>query len=224
MIYGKQSCSNFTCRLFLVFAFLLITIALSIPKQEGVLWINQHHFTWLDQLMVLITTLGAGLLFLPLLVAMLFVRFRYAILTLTVWVGHGILCAVLKRGLFGHLKRPKELIDNSLLHFVPGVEVHSHFSFPSGHTATIFCFAFLLSLFVRNIMATIGLLLIALAVGYSRVYLLQHFLVDVAAGAVIGVVTTYLLWRYFENSQFPPWMNSRLEINLQTQTVRVTDL
>ena len=224
MIYGKQSCSNFTCRLFLVFAFLLITIALSIPKQEGVLWINQHHFTWLDQLMVLITTLGAGLLFLPLLVAMLFVRFRYAILTLTVWVGHGILCAVLKRGLFGHLKRPKELIDNSLLHFVPGVEVHSHFSFPSGHTATIFCFAFLLSLFVRNTMATIGLLLIALAVGYSRVYLLQHFLVDVAAGAVIGVVTTYLLWRYFENSQFPSWMNSRLEINLQTQTVRVTDL
>ena len=224
MIYGKQSCSNFTCRLFLVFAFLLITIALSIPKQEGVLWINQHHFTWLDQLMVLITTLGAGLLFLPLLVAMLFVRFRYAILTLTVWVGHGILCAVLKRGLFGHLKRPKELIDNSLLHFVPGVEVHSHFSFPSGHTATIFCFAFLLSLFVKNTMATIGLLLIALAVGYSRVYLLQHFLVDVAAGAVIGVVTTYLLWRYFENSQFPSWMNSRLEINLQTQTVRVTDL
>jgi membrane-associated phospholipid phosphatase len=215
MIYGKQSCSNFTCRLFLVFAFLLITIALSIPKQEGVLWINQHHFTWLDQLMVLITTLGAGLLFLPLLVAMLFVRFRYAILTLTVWVGHGILCAVLKRGLFGHLKRPKELIDNSLLHFVPGVEVHSHFSFPSGHTATIFCFAFLLSLFVKNTMATIGLLLIALAVGYSRVYLLQHFLVDVAAGAVIGVVTTYLLWRYFETSQFPSWMNNRLEVNLR---------
>lgn len=215
MIYGKQSCSNFTCRLFLVFAFLLITIALSIPKQEGVLWINQHHFTWLDQLMVLITTLGAGLLFLPLLVAMLFVRFRYAILTLTVWVGHGILCAVLKRGLFGHLKRPKELIDNSLLHFVPGVEVHSHFSFPSGHTATIFCFAFLLSLFVRNTVATIGLLLIALIVGYSRVYLLQHFLVDVAAGAVIGVVTTYLLWRYFENSQFPSWMNNRLDINLR---------
>jgi membrane-associated phospholipid phosphatase len=224
MAYSKQSCSKFTCRLFFVLAVLLIIIALVVPKQQGVLWINQHHFTWLDQLMVLVTTLGAGLLFVPLLVVMLFVRFRYAILTASVLVGHGFLCAVLKHGLFGHLKRPKELIDNSLLHFVPGVEVHSHFSFPSGHTATIFCFAFLLSLFVRNTMATIGLLLIALAVGYSRVYLLQHFLVDVAAGAVIGVVTTYLLWRYFETSQFPSWMNNRLEINLQTQTVRVTDL
>ncbi len=165
--------------------------------------------------MVMITTLGEGLLFLPLLVAMLFVRFRYAILTVTVWIGHGVLCAILKRGLFGILKRPKELIDNSLLHFVPGVEVHSHFSFPSGHTATIFCFAFLLSLFVRNTLATIGLLLVALVVGYSRVYLLQHFLVDVAAGAFIGVVTTYLLWNYFETSKFPSWMNNRLEINFR---------
>ncbi|MCA4893862.1 MAG: phosphatase PAP2 family protein [Cytophagales bacterium] len=86
-----------------------------------------------------------------------FVRFRYAIFTATIWIGHGVLCAVLKRGFFGHLKRPKELIDNSLLHFVRGVEVHSHFSFPSGHTATIFCLAFLLSLFVRNAAATIGL-------------------------------------------------------------------
>lgn len=215
MIYGKQSCTKFTCWVFFALSFVLIALASLIPKQQGVLWINGYHFVWLDQLMVLITTLGAGLLFLPLLIAMLFVRFRYAILTLTVWIGHGILCAFLKRGLFGHLKRPKELIDNSLLHFVPGVEVHSHFSFPSGHTATIFCFAFLLSLFVRNTVATIGLLLIALIVGYSRVYLLQHFLVDVAAGAVIGVVTTYLLWRYFETSQFPSWMNNRLDINLR---------
>jgi membrane-associated phospholipid phosphatase len=215
MIYSKQSCSKFTCWMFFALSILLIALALFIPKQQGVLWINGHHFLWLDQFMVLTTTLGAGLLFLPLLAIMLFVRFRYAILTATVWIGHGILCAVLKRGLFGHLKRPKELIDNSLLHFVPGVEVHSHFSFPSGHTATIFCFAFLLSLFVKNTAATVGLLLVALIVGYSRIYLLQHFLVDVAAGAVIGVVITYLLWRYFETSKFPSWMNNRLEVNLR---------
>ncbi|MFN7792581.1 MAG: phosphatase PAP2 family protein, partial [Cyclobacteriaceae bacterium] len=55
----------------------------------------------------------------------------------------------------------------------------------------------------------------ALVVGYSRVYLLQHFLVDVAAGASIGVVTTYLLWRYFETAKFPSWMNNRLETNLR---------
>ncbi|MCA4893861.1 MAG: phosphatase PAP2 family protein [Cytophagales bacterium] len=29
--------------------------------------------------------------------------------------------------------------------------------------------------------------------GYSRVYLLQHFLIDVAAGAFIGIVFSYLL-------------------------------
>ena len=104
MIYSKQSCTKFTCWVFFALSLLLIALALFIPKQQGVLWINGHHFLWLDQLMVLITTRGAGFLFLPLLAAMLFVRFRYAILTLTVWIGHGILCAILKRGLFGLFK------------------------------------------------------------------------------------------------------------------------
>lgn len=215
MIHRKHSCIKLTCGLFFSLSFFLVALTLFIPKKQGLLWINGHHSQWLNEVMVLITTLGEGLVFLPLAIAMLFVRFRSAILTIIVWIGHGILCLVLKRGFFSHLERPKELIDNSLLHFVPGVEVHSHFSFPSGHTATIFCFAFLLSLFVRNTAATIVLLLVAFMVGYSRVYLLQHFLVDVAVGASVGVLTTYLLWYYFETSRFPSWMNNRLEINLR---------
>jgi membrane-associated phospholipid phosphatase len=215
MIHRKHSCIKLTCGLFFSLSFFLVALALFIPKKQGLLWINGHHSQWLNEVMVLITTLGEGLVFLPLAIAMLFVRFRSAILTIIVWIGHGILCLVLKRGFFSHLERPKELIDNSLLYFVPGVEVHSHFSFPSGHTATIFCFAFLLSLFVKNTAATIVLLLVAFMVGYSRVYLLQHFLVDVAVGASVGVLTTYLLWYYFEIARFPSWMNNRLEINLR---------
>ncbi len=33
---------------------------------------------------------------------------------------------------------------------------------------------------------------IALMVGYSRIYLAQHFLTDVCAGVVIGIISSYL--------------------------------
>ncbi len=211
----SKSCQLFTYALYFVMAALLVTMSIVVAKGDDVIWINGHHSDFLDNFFVTITGLGAGLLFIPLVIILLFVRFKYAILTLFVWVGHGILCSVMKRGLFGYLKRPKELIDNDLLYFVPNVDVHSYFSFPSGHTATIFCLAFLLSLLIKRRLVSAGLLLIALLVAYSRVYLLQHFLMDVAAGAVIGVMATYLFWIYFEKAKLPTWMNHRVEINLR---------
>ncbi|MFM9837794.1 MAG: phosphatase PAP2 family protein [Cyclobacteriaceae bacterium] len=210
----SKSCLVFTFGLYFSSAILLVLLAIFISKGEEVLWINGHHSTFLDSFFVVITDLGAGLLFIPLLIILLFVRFKYAVLTVSVWITHGIICSVLKRGIFGYLKRPKEIIDNDLLHFVPDVNVHSHFSFPSGHTATIFCLAFLLSLLIKRKWASMVFILIALVVAYSRVYLLQHFLMDVAAGSVIGIVATYFLWHYFETAKLPEWMNNYLKINL----------
>jgi membrane-associated phospholipid phosphatase len=210
----SKSCLVFTYGLYFSSAVLLVLLAIFVNKGEDVLWINGHHSTFLDSFFVVITDLGAGLLFIPLLLILLFVRFKYAALTVSVWITHGIICSVLKRGLFGYLKRPKEIIDNDLLHFVPDVNVHSHFSFPSGHTATIFCLAFLLSLLIKRKWASMVFILIALVVAYSRVYLLQHFLMDVAAGSVIGIVATYFLWHYFETAKLPEWMNNYLKINL----------
>lgn len=207
------ACSRFTCFAYLVVAVLLVSCSFLIAKGQDVLWINHHHTLFLDRFMVFVTQFGAGFLFLPLLVALLFVRFRYAVLTALVWIGHGIVCAILKRGVFGPVKRPAALLDNDLLYFVPDVDVHHFFSFPSGHTATMFCFAFLLSLLIKNRWATVGLLLMALIVGYSRIYLLQHFLIDVAWGAAIGVLFTYFVWRYFEMAKLPKWMDRFVKIN-----------
>ena len=204
---------KFNCWVYGTTALVLVLAALSISKGQDVIWINSRHTLFLNAFMIFITQLGAGLLFLPLLIALLFVRLRYSLLTLSIWIGHGIICAILKRSFFGYLKRPKELLGNDLLYFVPNVDVHSFFSFPSGHTATIFCLAFLLSLLIRKRIASFVFLLIALLVAYSRIYLLQHFLVDVAGGAVIAVVVTYLLWNYFERATLPGWMNHHLKIN-----------
>jgi membrane-associated phospholipid phosphatase len=204
----------FASWLFFSSCLLLCALSLVIPKGEDVLFINGNNSELLDRLFATITHLGEGHLLILILIASLFLRFQFSLLTVAVWISHGIICSILKRVFFRHLERPKQLIDNQLLHFIPNVDVHAHFSFPSGHTATIFCICFLLSLWIKNRIATVLLLVVALVVGYSRIYLLQHFLMDVAAGATIGVVCTYLFWIYFQKARLPHWASYYLKIDL----------
>jgi undecaprenyl-diphosphatase len=67
---------------------------------------------------------------------------------------------------------------------------HSH-SFPSGHTATAFAGATVLSALVPR--AAPAFYVLAAAIGYSRLYVGVHWPLDVIAGAVIGVATALLL-------------------------------
>jgi undecaprenyl-diphosphatase len=63
------------------------------------------------------------------------------------------------------------------------------FSFPSGHTMTAFAVAISLSLYYPSL--AIGLLFCALSIAASRILLGMHFLSDVVAGALIGVLLAY---------------------------------
>jgi undecaprenyl-diphosphatase len=67
---------------------------------------------------------------------------------------------------------------------------HSH-SFPSGHTATSFAAATVLTALVPR--AAPAFFLLAAAIAYSRLYVGVHFPLDVVGGAVIGVATALLL-------------------------------
>ncbi|MDP3765792.1 MAG: phosphatase PAP2 family protein [Nanoarchaeota archaeon] len=64
-------------------------------------------------------------------------------------------------------------------------------SFPSVHTARITAFSVAIVLFTMNkIFILIGLLAIA-GVGYSRIYLKKHYLIDVIAGFLIGAIISF---------------------------------
>ncbi len=64
-------------------------------------------------------------------------------------------------------------------------------SFPSGHTATSFACATMLTALVPR--AAPAFYVLALAIGYSRVYVGVHWPLDVAGGAVLGIATALLL-------------------------------
>jgi undecaprenyl-diphosphatase len=68
----------------------------------------------------------------------------------------------------------------------------------SAHTATSFCIAVFSSLAIRSRLFTVPILLWALSVAYSRVYLGVHFPLDLLYGAITGAAigyVAYLWWR-----------------------------
>ena len=117
------------------------------------------------------------------------------------------------------------------LPLTPGVEVHSWFSFPSGHTTSFFALAFVVSiLFSRetstsslsstnrsyNYLFQAALFFLAALGGYSRIYLSQHFARDVFAGILVGVIVTAVCYAVFSRYEDKKWYNYRL-LSLKNQ-------
>jgi len=188
------------------FAFLLLFLVnVLVVKGDAVIWMNQNYSDFLNYFFKYVTYLGDGIIFVPIILLGLFIRYEIAITAAITGVILGIVIGVLKRQAFSHLSRPKSFFkDTYELNFVDGVDVHSHFTFPSGHTATAAAAALLLALYIRKPFATAVLATLALLVGVSRVYLAQHFWVDITYGFLTGMAVTFLS-RWLSNG----WLKNR---------------
>ena len=181
----------------LLFSFLAAIgiVLISIPKGNIHLFLNQFHTPFFDAFFRVITFGGDGLMpFIFGVFFLFFVSYKKAIFISLVPSIAGLVSQFFKRVLFPDVLRPKGYFKNLAdLYFVPGVDVHTMHSFPSGHTTTIFSIAFCMAFFSKKSSWKMVWFVIACFVGYSRIYLSQHFLIDVYFGIILGVLTTFLL-------------------------------
>jgi len=159
-------------------------------KANSFLLINNFHNQWLDSFFSKFTFLGDGIF--ALILSLLFLIFKKkeaSLLILITFAFSGLVAQLIKH--IANSPRPKLFFNPAIyVHFVDGVTVSNNFSFPSGHTTTAFAVATLIVLIAEKKIIQLPLLLIAILIGYSRIYLGQHFLLDVISGAFIGSIST----------------------------------
>lgn len=185
-----------------IFAFILsIFLLINYSKTELHIAVNQKYNSFLDTIFYYITYLGDGLISVTIGLLLMFYSFRSSLIVLLTYVGSGIFVQLLKKGVFFGSPRPKAFFEGIYdLRFIEGLEVHTRNSFPSGHAAAAFALFFSLALLTKNKFLQFIFLIFAILTSFSRVYLSQHFQIDITVGAIIGIV--FVLGYYFWQSQW----------------------
>ena len=205
----------------LVLALILAVALLIVPKAELHLALCQPHTTFLDTIIPFFTNLVDWLPYL-IVVLLLFYRagwstFLASNLLLTTLIVQPIKHIV-------HAPRPltwfAEYMPDITLPLVEGVRMNHWLSFPSGHTATFFALFFCVSIILcaENIKGKYILsflcFLCASFGAYTRIYLSQHFALDIFAGILIAVCSTLILYFFLvkntKNTQFWDWNVQKL--------------
>lgn len=149
------------------------------------------HTPLVDKLMVLVTSLGDHGLFWILLGLVLFAiprtRLMGGCMLASIAIGFLLGNVVLKN--LAARERPCWLDPTVQLL----VRVPKDYSFPSGHTLVSFEGAVTIFLFNRK--WGIPALMLAVLIGFSRLYLFVHFPTDVLGGAVLGIVIAWAVAR-----------------------------
>ncbi len=183
----------------LLFFIGVIILLLLYNKDTSHIGINKHHTPFLDTFFKNITYLGSGWMILVLFVFLLFISYRLALILAISNLLITIVVQLLKNIVFSGSFRPKAYFDGIYdLYFIPGVQVHSMHSFPSGHSATAFSIFFFLSLVSDKPIWKFFTAFFAILTAFSRVYLSQHFMEDILLGSAIGLLLSFLVFYYFE--------------------------
>ena len=182
---------------FVLFLFWIISgalLQLFFSPTQLIFWVNEHHNGFLDVFFYYVTMLGEDTIWLGLLLGLMFehyVRQRKKTFEMkalfVVWLAK-VLVSVSLKSIFNR-PRPMEVYEHlsRKVHLVEGVTIYRWQSFPSGHTMTAFALAAFILLYLKQKNTAIFALFVAILVGYSRMYLFQHFPLDVLTGGVLGV-------------------------------------
>lgn len=161
-------------------------------KNNFFLWLNGNGGKAADFFFQYITHLGDGAIFVPLLLWVIWKKSNYWKLVVLSAIISSLITQGAKQFFFHGAPRPTKAITDAFIHQVAGVEVHQINSFPSGHTATAFAVYLILLILYPTRKFLFAGIIIATLVAYSRVYLAQHFPIDLAAGIGAAIISVTL--------------------------------
>lgn len=200
---------------FLPYALFLVVcsvLLISFSKPELHIMLNKFHSPFFDVFFKYVTHLGDGTVIAIVAVIFLLVKFRYLFTFLIGSLSAALVVNLFKKVVFTEMYRPAkyfELFETYKLHLVEGVNQHSLQSFPSGHTAAAFSVFLMFALVTKSNTAKLFFFFGAVIVAYSRVYISQHFIVDITAGSILSVLFMVLAFLWVENWE-KPWLNNSL--------------
>lgn len=159
---------------------------------------------FLDNFFKYNTHLGDGLFVVIIAILFFFYNFKNGLFLLIAYALAGGFTQFLKEVFFNSVMRPYfyHTYDKFPLKVVEGVQMYSQNSFPSGHSTSAFCLFFCLAFLSRKQWQKLLFFFLAIVIGFSRVYLSQHFFKDIYAGSIIGVVFTSIVAYLFFHSKF----------------------
>ena len=201
-IFSKVKQFKYLWFFWLFVMILALFILVLMGSYEFSVKVNNQSSLIFDYFFKYITFIGDGVLLYILSFVLIIFSRKWALLSIISLLITTIFVQILKRLLFDNFYRPsryfKYLIDDGSWHLVDGVELYDRFSFPSGHTALSFCFFIIICYYLKSNFWSLLLIMLAFLVGFSRIYLTQHFLIDVWFGSLIGSLISLLAITYFE--------------------------
>jgi membrane-associated phospholipid phosphatase len=177
---------------YFIFQYEKIAINLYVNRYVGNKFVNGFFYY--------ITYLGDGRLAGILLLVILLYNVRLGLCATFSFLSATIVANTLKYFFFDNVNRPSYIfrwIEKHPVNYVEGVDMHIHNSFPSGHATQAFAILLCMAFATGKYSFKYPLLILAILTSFSRVYLSQHWLVDVTAGSLIGTGFSVLYYYLF---------------------------
>jgi len=177
----------------LLIAFILFGTSYLYTRESLFLLLNADLGKGGDMLFNIISYLAEGWIWIPYFILLFGWYKKDAIFILLNFLISTLLTQIPKNYIWENVSRPmKSGIPQDQIHKVDGVVMHFWNSFPSGHTATAFTIFLVTVYYFPNKWVVVMGGLYAIACGYSRVYLAQHFPLDVAGGIMVAIFTVLI--------------------------------
>ena len=189
-----------TTAAYLLFFIISACLLIIYNKETLHLLTNKFHTKFLDLFFKYATYLGDGVMFGVLAVLFFFIKRKMTLVFVISGFLTLLITFVFKKLIFKGVPRPASIFGVDNLHIIDGVKMAFWNSFPSGHTTTAFAIFTILCLYFNKCASQYLWLSLAIIAGLSRVYLSQHFLMDVFVGSGIGVLIGLVSMTLFQDA------------------------